>query len=80
MKDPEGWYGIFDFKDETQLLAGTHVATYGHTTGNDDFQLKGTSHTPEKSDMAVKRNRKAVWPPENQLEEFTDGPMAYTFL
>ena len=80
VKDPNGWHGTFAFKDSQQVSQEFHVATHGYTSGKEDFTLKHATHSPEKRDGTQKRGGKAVWPGEDQLEEYVDSPIAYSHI
>lgn len=45
-----------------------------------DFTLKHATHSSEKKDSTPKRGGKAVWPDEDQLEEYVDSPIAYSHI
>lgn len=79
-KDPYGWHGTFAFKDSEQAGRKFHVATHGYTDGKEDFTLKEASHSQEKKDSTMRRGGKAVWPDEDELEEYEDSPVAYSHL
>lgn len=61
------------YKDENQLLRGTHVASHGYVNGKNDTALLHATHAGEKKDSAKRqRGTKTVWPAENGLEAVPD--------
>ncbi|PLN84282.1 hypothetical protein BDW42DRAFT_183638 [Aspergillus taichungensis] len=68
-KDPLGPHVTLCYKDENQLLHGTHVASHGYVHGKDNIGFVRATHAGEKTDSAKRQQgKKTVWPPENELE------------
>ncbi|PYI30887.1 hypothetical protein BP00DRAFT_475895 [Aspergillus indologenus CBS 114.80] len=83
VEDPKGWHGTFAFKNNDQMERSFHVTSHGYTNGKEDFVLRDATHTPEKWDgtpRGGKNSGKVVWPPEEDLEEYLDSPIAYSHL
>lgn len=80
MKDPKGWHGTFAFKDDHQVQQELHVASHGYTNGKEEFVLKEATHSSLKKDSTQRRGGKAVWPDEDELEEYEDTPIGYSHL
>lgn len=83
VKDPRGWQGTFAYKDDDQVHREFHIASHGYTNGKEEFTLSEATHTPEKADKTPrggKRSGKIVWPADEQLEEYVDSPIAYSYL
>ena len=67
MKDPLGLYVTLCYKDEDQLLRGTHVASYGYVKDKVTLEFVQATHHPEKSDLTKRQKGKIVWPSEDEL-------------
>ncbi|KAL4981355.1 hypothetical protein BDW68DRAFT_196640 [Aspergillus falconensis] len=68
-KDPLGPHVTLCYKDEDQLLRGTHVASHGYVHGKDNLGFVRATHAGEKADTAKRQQgKKTVWPSENELE------------
>ncbi|KAL4995611.1 hypothetical protein BDV10DRAFT_128272 [Aspergillus recurvatus] len=66
--DPLGYHVTLCFKDEQQLLRGTHVASHGYVRDQDNLEFIKAPHTPEKPDNTKRqRGTMDVWPPEHDL-------------
>ncbi|PTU19346.1 hypothetical protein P175DRAFT_0558910 [Aspergillus ochraceoroseus IBT 24754] len=57
-KDPLGPHVTLCYKDENQLLHGTHVASHGYVRGKDDIGFVSERQ----------QGKKTVWPSEKELE------------
>ncbi|KAJ6180921.1 hypothetical protein N7519_011382 [Penicillium mononematosum] len=67
-KDPLGQHVTLCYKDENQLLQGTHVASHGYVKDEVSVEFVQATHHPEKPDSAKRqRGTKTVWPSEDQL-------------
>lgn len=68
-KDPLGPHVTLCYKDEDQLLRGTHVSSHGYVHGKDDLGFVRATHAGEKPDTAQRQQgKKTVWPSESELE------------
>ncbi|EHA19810.1 hypothetical protein ASPNIDRAFT_39238 [Aspergillus niger ATCC 1015] len=67
-KDPLGPHVTLCYKDETQILRGTHIASHGYVHGKDDLEFVRATHAGEKPDSAKRQQgRKTVWPSDEEL-------------
>lgn len=63
--DPLGPHVTLCYKDENQLVHGTHVASHGYVRGKDDIGFVCATHTGEKLDSAKRQQgKKTIWPSE----------------
>jgi hypothetical protein len=67
MKDPLGLHVTLCYKDEDQLLRGTHVASHGYVKDKVNLEFVQATHHPEKSDLTKRQKGKIVWPSEDEL-------------
>ncbi|PYI01432.1 hypothetical protein BO78DRAFT_411429 [Aspergillus sclerotiicarbonarius CBS 121057] len=71
--DPLGYHVTLCFKDEQQLLRGTHVSSHGYVKDQDNLEFIQATHTREKSDKTKRqRGKKDVWPSEDMLVQAPD--------
>ncbi|KAJ9256503.1 hypothetical protein DTO207G8_2506 [Paecilomyces variotii] len=67
-KDPLGPHVTLCYKDENQLIHGTHVASHGYVTEKETLEFVRATHAGEKADSTKRQKGKEVWPSENELE------------
>jgi hypothetical protein len=68
-KDPLGPHVTLCYKDEDQLLRGTHAASHGYVSGKDNLDFVRATHDGEKADLAKRQQgKKTVWPSEEELK------------
>ncbi|OJJ45153.1 hypothetical protein ASPZODRAFT_100375 [Penicilliopsis zonata CBS 506.65] len=66
--DPLGYHVTLCFKDDQQLLRGTHVSSHGYVKDQDHLEFIHATHTGEKRDDTKRqRGKKDVWPSEDGL-------------
>jgi len=66
-EDPKGWHVTLCFKDADQLARGTHVASHGYVRDQYSFELVEATHSKEKPDSTLNKEKKPVWPAEHKL-------------
>ncbi|PWY89709.1 hypothetical protein BO94DRAFT_44079 [Aspergillus sclerotioniger CBS 115572] len=58
--DPLGYHITLCFKDEQQLLRGTHVSSHGYVRDQDNLEFIQATHTEEKSDNTKRQRGKRM--------------------